>query len=304
MKKLFLDDLRTVDMIYAKSEIDSFDVVTNYDDFVSYIKSNGLPNFISFDNDLGLDANGEVAPDGYAAAKWLVYESGLDLSQLKFKVHSANPVASEQIKGLLTNYINHLKEEAIPFAMTTNLTIEKILPIKGHGQYVLVRPTISGQKFSISGKTFLDNVELDNYLDIPRKTKENGDLDLDLYSVRLKNDHEAYRLKEKAVVELIPGNLPCLPPWHFVDEGLNSQLEREINRGHILYGKDVKTIARRQDNDDVLFAVFDSDFKYAKVHLTWSQSKSSDSTYPTTSTYKDWTDIYENVIIPANKDWD
>jgi hypothetical protein len=55
---------------------------------------------------------GEVAPDGYAAAKWLVYESGLDLTNLKFIVHSANPVAAEQIRGLLTNYINHLKKEA------------------------------------------------------------------------------------------------------------------------------------------------------------------------------------------------
>lgn len=111
MVKLFLDDLRTVDMIYDKSEVDSFDVVRNYDDFVSYIRSNGLPDFISFDNDLGLDANEEVAPDGYACAKWLVYESGLDLRRLEFKVHSANPVAAEQIRGLLTNYIKHLKTE-------------------------------------------------------------------------------------------------------------------------------------------------------------------------------------------------
>jgi hypothetical protein len=44
------------------------------------MKSNGLPDLISFDNDLGLDANDEVARDGYACAKWLVYESGLDLS--------------------------------------------------------------------------------------------------------------------------------------------------------------------------------------------------------------------------------
>lgn len=111
MKRLFLDDLRTVDMIYEKSEVDGFDVVRSYDAFVTYIKSNGLPQFISFDNDLGLDSNDEVAPDGYACAKWLVYESGLDLRNLEFKVHSANPVASEQIKGLLTNYIKHLQKD-------------------------------------------------------------------------------------------------------------------------------------------------------------------------------------------------
>ncbi len=110
MKKLFLDDLRTVDMIYDKTMVDGFDMVRSYDDFIEYIEKNGLPEFISFDNDLGLDNNGKVAQDGYAAVKWLVYESGLDLRKLKFKVHSANPVASKQIQGLLDNYIKYLNE--------------------------------------------------------------------------------------------------------------------------------------------------------------------------------------------------
>ena len=110
MKKLFLDDIRSIDMVYDKSMESEFDIVRTYDDFVAYIVKNGLPDFISFDNDLGLDVNGEVAPDGYATAKWLVYESGLNLINLKFNVHSANPVAAKQIEGLLTNYINHLKE--------------------------------------------------------------------------------------------------------------------------------------------------------------------------------------------------
>ena len=111
-KKLFLDDLRTVDMVYDKSEVNDFDLVRSFQEFRDYILKNGLPEFISFDNDLGLDTNGEVAPDGYAAAKWLVYDSGLDLSKLTFKVHSANPVAAEQIRGLLNNYLKHLKESS------------------------------------------------------------------------------------------------------------------------------------------------------------------------------------------------
>jgi hypothetical protein len=108
-KKLFLDDLRSVDMVYDKTTVNDYSVVRSYTEFVIYVQTHGLPNFISFDNDLGLDEQGEVAPDGYAAAKWLVYESGLDLSSLEFKVHSANPVAAEQIRGLLNNYIRHLK---------------------------------------------------------------------------------------------------------------------------------------------------------------------------------------------------
>ncbi|MEM9822342.1 MAG: cyclic-phosphate processing receiver domain-containing protein [Bacteroidota bacterium] len=111
MKKLFLDDIRTVDMVYDHSEVPTFDVVRSYQAFVQYIEQNGLPDFISFDNDLGLDENGAVAKDGYAAAKWLVYQSGLDLSRLQFKVHSANPVAAEQIRGLLNNYLRFLHSE-------------------------------------------------------------------------------------------------------------------------------------------------------------------------------------------------
>jgi hypothetical protein len=60
---------------------------------------------------LGLDQLGEVAPDGYTAAKWLVYESGLGLSGLNYHVHSANPVAAEQIRSLLENYKRHLREQ-------------------------------------------------------------------------------------------------------------------------------------------------------------------------------------------------
>ncbi len=111
MKKLFLDDIREIDMVYDKSMENEFDIVRSYKDFIKYIESKGLPEFISFDNDLGLDEHNDIAPDGYAAAKWLVYESGLDLKNLTFKVHSANPVAAEQIKGLLNNYINFLNKK-------------------------------------------------------------------------------------------------------------------------------------------------------------------------------------------------
>jgi len=110
MKKLFLDDIRIPSMVYQNVEPHEFDIVRNYHEFIDYIQTNGLPDFISFDNDLGLDENGKVALDGYAAAKWLVYDSGLDLRKLDFYVHSANPVAATQIRGLLNNYIQFLNQ--------------------------------------------------------------------------------------------------------------------------------------------------------------------------------------------------
>lgn len=110
--KLFLDDIRDVKMVYKNLSDEDFIIVRNFKDFKRVIIENGLPQLISFDNDLGLDENENIAEDGYAAAKWLVYESGLDLRNLKFNVHSANPVASQQIQSLLDNYIKHLKSQS------------------------------------------------------------------------------------------------------------------------------------------------------------------------------------------------
>lgn len=106
--KLFLDDIRNVPMVYPQLTNKDFVIVRSYNAFVEQISKLGLPEFISFDNDLGEDELHHILPDGYACAKWLVYESGLDFRNLKFKVHSANPVASKQISGLLNNYIKHL----------------------------------------------------------------------------------------------------------------------------------------------------------------------------------------------------
>lgn len=106
--KLFLDDIRDVKMVYKSLTNEDFIIVRNFKDFKQVIIEKGLPELISFDNDLGLDENDNIAEDGYFAAKWLVYESGLDLRNLKFNVHSANPVASKQIQSLLDNYIRHL----------------------------------------------------------------------------------------------------------------------------------------------------------------------------------------------------
>ena len=37
MRKLFLDDIRTVDMVYEPNMVAEFDVVRSYAEFVSYI---------------------------------------------------------------------------------------------------------------------------------------------------------------------------------------------------------------------------------------------------------------------------
>jgi hypothetical protein len=79
-------------------------------------------------------------------------------------------------------------------------------------------------------------------------------------------------------------------PWHPVsDSGQVAGMERELNRelsvGHPLFGLPVKTLARRQDCDDVLFALQDGSGRVAVVHLTWTQSPPERQPWPGTTLF-------------------
>lgn len=115
---LWLDDIRDPFVIkewiytiqylkeeYLEIEDESCEVqwVKTQIEFEKYIKENGLPDLISFDNDLGI-GNGE----GYDCAKWLVeYCMDTNVQLPKWFIHSANPVAKENIKNLLINFENN-----------------------------------------------------------------------------------------------------------------------------------------------------------------------------------------------------
>ena len=76
--------------------------VLNYDEFVEWIKYNGLPHTIAFDHDLGETIG------GYDCAKWLVeYCIDNDLDLPNWIVQSANPVGKDNINGLLNNYLKY-----------------------------------------------------------------------------------------------------------------------------------------------------------------------------------------------------
>ncbi len=100
--KLYLDDIRT-------PQDDSFEIVRSYDEAVAYVKEHGIPHYISFDHDLGVDAHHKVLPSGYDFARWLVemdmdgvYSIPVDFS---FYVHSANPIGKANIESYLNNYL-------------------------------------------------------------------------------------------------------------------------------------------------------------------------------------------------------
>jgi hypothetical protein len=82
-----------------------------------------------------------------------------------------------------------------------------------------------------------------------------------------------------------------LAPWHSVADnptqvaGMERELARELSVGHPLYGLPVRTLGRRQDCDDVLFAVDDGTGRVAVVHLTWTQSPPENLPWPQTVVY-------------------
>lgn len=122
MKRLFLDDVRIpVDCVLYMRDgriyLEEWDIVRNYDDFVNYIKDNGIPDIISFDHDLADEHYSPVMNDedkynqlyvhfkektGNDCAKWLCeycVKNGLPLPE--YRVHSMNPVGRDNIISTL-----------------------------------------------------------------------------------------------------------------------------------------------------------------------------------------------------------
>jgi hypothetical protein len=126
---LFLDDIRDPKDVFKYTNDPMYDqqtfvIVRNYDEFVNYINTNGIPYFISFDHDLGKD---QYAPleiqknydswedwmnrqeftekTGYDCAKFLVEFCEKNNVSLPFYYcHSMNPVGKQRIEDLLNNY--------------------------------------------------------------------------------------------------------------------------------------------------------------------------------------------------------
>jgi hypothetical protein len=82
-----------------------------------------------------------------------------------------------------------------------------------------------------------------------------------------------------------------LVPWYSVSnqqtqiEAMERELYRELAEGHQLYGLRMRTLGRRQDCDDVLFAIEDGSERVAVVHLTWVRNPPDRLPWPDTIIY-------------------
>lgn len=138
---LYLDDVRTP--VETLSGYKPWVVVRNYDEFVTWISENGVPDFISFDHDLAdehmNDYYSQVGLYGFQhptyesykektgldCAKWLAYyiqETGEKLN--KVCVHSHNPVGASNIQSFINGFKRHMGWEQDCFTMKIPFKID------------------------------------------------------------------------------------------------------------------------------------------------------------------------------------
>lgn len=109
---IFLDDER----FPADLDKHKYVIARNYADFTYYIIEWGIPEFISFDHDLGEEKN------GYHCAKYLI-DRMLDREypeKIYYQIHSQNPVGAENIKSILENWNKQINIEIISIGLTSN----------------------------------------------------------------------------------------------------------------------------------------------------------------------------------------
>jgi len=85
--------------------------------------------------------------------------------------------------------------------------------------------------------------------------------------------HATRPVRDTGAVPTPPPPLRVLDPWTTIgtSPALAEELAREVPAGHPLHGVPATPLARRMDNDDVLFALDGGPAPFVVVHLTWSR---------------------------------
>jgi hypothetical protein len=122
---LFLDDIRIPKSVtWVNLPLVPWEIVRNYDQFVSKIKNCGMPKFIAFDHDLSTehyhpsmysdnsedynklyDSDFFKEKTGYHCAKWAVeYCMKNSLTFPDYVCHSMNPIGKTNIESYIENF--------------------------------------------------------------------------------------------------------------------------------------------------------------------------------------------------------
>lgn len=188
--------------------------------------------------------------------------------------------------------------------MSVKFQIESISSITDRGKFVFAKYLDGEKDFYVPQYSTLGGIEITTHFDMPGASDSNKNRSTDLWKFQLKHPEDSHKLKADDVVELFPGNsIAFLPPWEGVtnNDRLENELQKELSQHHILYGKEVKAIARRRDTDDVIFEIAAG--KYALVHLSWQGQPANTAEYPQTKLFDHWTKVYGKVIAEDNRHW-
>lgn len=92
------------DVTWVELHNGPYDIVRTQDEFEAYLVQHGIPEIISFDNDLGIGCG-----EGRKCVRWMVervLDGDLEFPEnFQFTVHSKNPVAEKWIRQYLEQFL-------------------------------------------------------------------------------------------------------------------------------------------------------------------------------------------------------
>ena len=174
---------------FMKKYHPNFIWVKSFDEFKNYITKNGLPDFVSFDRDLG---NGPY--NGEMCASWLVdycKENNLELPD--FYPHTANRRGKENIISIMKRSVMNINENDIKDAVKS--AIGKLLEygVYADKRNIDAKNKTIGLTYNADSSRNVGNALQGDNLKTDKMENNNG---ADTYNVKLKNGFECYNITD------------------------------------------------------------------------------------------------------------
>jgi hypothetical protein len=87
--------------------------------------------------------------------------------------------------------------------MVHQFEIESVFKVSGRNTVYVFARLIGEDDFTLSPLSTLGNIQIENWLDIPRKHYENGNPRTDVFTFALKGNNDKSKLKPGNIVELV-----------------------------------------------------------------------------------------------------
>jgi hypothetical protein len=87
--------------------------------------------------------------------------------------------------------------------MVHQFEIESVFKVSGRNTVYVFARLIGEDDFTLSARSTLGNIQIENWLDLPRKHHENGNSRTDVFAFTLKGNNDKGKLKPGSIVELV-----------------------------------------------------------------------------------------------------